>query len=381
MAGSEAIVVGAGPAGLAAAAALQRRGIATTVLEREERVGARWRARYDGLRLNTMRQLSGLGGLRMSRRFGRYPARDDFVAYLEGYARHHGLDVQFGAAVERVERGPQGWALRTAGGPRQARFVVLATGYDAIPRLPDAPGLDCYEGELVHAQDFRRPADWARRDVLIVGAGNTGVDVAGLLDRAGARVAVTLRTPPNLFPRDLLGLPMQPTGVLLEHLPAAIGDACGRFAQRIAFGDLRPYGLPPAPQGYMSKFRSRLVGPAVDDGFVAGLKRGRIRIVAGLERFEGRDVVLADGARLRPDLVLCATGYTRGLEPLVGHLGVLRPDGIPIHHDGAPEHPATPGLFFAGFYGYPSGQLRVFARQARRIARAASREATRTSDA
>ena len=371
----DAIVVGAGPAGLACAAALQRKNIDTVVLERGEAVGTRWRSRYDGLRLNTMRQFSSLAGHRMPRRFGRYPTRDAYVAYLEEYAAHHRLDIRFGTTVERVE---PDWEVHTDGGTLRARFVAIATGYDAVPRLPDVPGLDAYEGELLHAQQFRDPGAQAGREVLIVGGGNTGVDLAGLLDRAGARVSLTMRTPPNLFPRDLFGMPLQPTGLLLELLPAAVGDIGGRMTQRLAFGDLRPYGVPPAPQGFISKFRDHLVGPAVDDGFVAGLKAGRIGIVPGLERFDGRDVVLAGGERVQPDLVICATGYQRGLEPLVGHLGVLDADGIPLHYEGAPEHPAAPRLYFAGFYGYPSGQLRVFPRHARRIARAVAGAAART---
>jgi cation diffusion facilitator CzcD-associated flavoprotein CzcO len=91
----EAIVAGAGGAGLAAAAVLRKRGFETVLLERADAVGARWRSRYDGLRLNTMRLLSTLPGYRVPRRFGRYPRREDFVAYLEAYTAHHSLEPRF----------------------------------------------------------------------------------------------------------------------------------------------------------------------------------------------------------------------------------------------------------------------------------------------
>lgn len=183
-----------------------------------------------------------------------------------------------------------------------------------------------------------------------------------------------MRTPPNIFPRDWLGTPLQATAIVADRLPAKIGDL-GDFAlQRLIFGDLTSYGIPRAPEGFQTKFRSSLVGAAVDDGFVAALKSGRARVVAPVERFEESEVVLVDGARLGPDSTICATGYRRGLEPMVGHLGVLRPDSIPIRYGGAPGHPAAPRLYFAGFWGSNAGQIRQMPIHARRIARAAARD-------
>lgn len=369
----EAIVVGAGPAGLAAAALLSKRGFQTTVLERTDAVGARWRTRYEGLRLNTVRACSMLPGYRIPRRCGRYPCRDDFVGYLEGYSAHHRLSVRFDTMVHRVERdGEEGlWRLETSTGPLLARYGVIATGYDAVPKLPDWASNDEFAGELIHACEYRSSDPYVGREVLVVGAGNTGIDIAGFLVKGGARVSLAMRTPPNVFPRDWHGIPLEPTAIPAEHLPAKIGDVLGFAAQRLIYGDLSPYGIPRAPEGFQTNFRRRLVGPAVDDGFIAALKAGRTRIVAPVERLEVRDVVLVDGTRMQPDAVICATGYRRGLEPIAGHLGVLRPDGLPAHH-AAPEHPDTPRLYFAGFYAGPAGQIRIAPKHARRIARAAA---------
>ena len=371
----EAVVAGAGPAGLAAAAMLSKRGFEVLVLERADAVGARWRTRYEPLRLNTARAFSTLPGYRIPRRYGRYPRRDDFLAYLERYAQHHRLRVRFGTALERVDREEDGsWGLETSAGSLLARYVVVATGYDAVPKLPEIPGAGHYSGELLHASDFRDTKPYRGREVLIVGAGNTGVDIAGHLIAAGAQVSLALRTPPNIFPREWLGMPLQAAAIALDRLPAKVGDTGGFLLQRLIFGNLTRYGIPRAPEGFQTKFRRTLVGAAVDDGFVAALKSGRTRIVAPLERFEGAEVVLVDGSRLRPHAVICATGYHRGLEAIVGHLGVLRPDGIPAHYGGAPEHPAAPRLYFSGFWGSNAGQIRQMPIHARRIARAATRD-------
>ena len=118
--------------------------------------------------------------------------------------------------------------------------------------------------------------------------------------------------------------------------------------------------------------RRRRQAAVFDDGFVAAVKAGRIEIVAAVEDFDGPDVLLADGARIQPEAVIAATGYRRGLEDLVGHLGVLDDDGIPLLSGGS-EHPAARGLFFNGYRAELSGQLRLMRPDARAIARAAKR--------
>jgi putative flavoprotein involved in K+ transport len=376
----EAIVVGAGPAGLATAALLSKRGFETLVLERTDAVGARWRTRYEGLRLNTMRTFSTLPGYRIPRRYGRYPRREDFVAYLEAYAAHHRLRLRFATALHGVHRAEEDglWRLETSSGPLLARYAVIATGYDAVPKLPAWANSDGFAAELIHASDYRSARPYVGREVLVVGAGNTGIDIAGFLVEAGARVSLAMRTPPNVFPRDWHGMPLQPSGIPAEHLPAKLGDTLGFATQRLIYGDLSPYGIPRAPDGFQTKFRRQLVGPAVDDGFIAALKAGRTRIVPPVERLEMRDVVLVDGTRMQPDAMVCATGYARGLESIAGHLGVLRPDGLPTYFNGAPENPDTPRLYFAGFYGGPAGQIRIMPKHARRIARAAARDRARS---
>src|SRR3954464_7680592 len=125
---SRAVVVGAGPGGLAAAAMLRRAGVDALVLERSDAVAASWRSHYDRLHLHTVRWLSHLPGYRIPRRFGRWVARADVVRYLEEYATHHGLDVRLETPATTVDRGGDGWLVRTPDGDISARAVVVATG-------------------------------------------------------------------------------------------------------------------------------------------------------------------------------------------------------------------------------------------------------------
>ena len=368
-------MIGGGPAGLATAAVLKKRGIPATVLEKSDNVAASWRRHYDRLHLHTVRWLSHLPGYRFSREHGRWVSRDGVVRYLEGYVRHHGLDVRTGVEVRALERDDAAgeWVLDTPGGEWRARHVVVATGYNHTPVLPDWPGREEFESELIHGQDYRNAKPYRGRDVLVVGTGNTGAEIAVDLAEGGAgRVRIAVRTPPAVMLREANGLPSQVTGLMIRHLPLPVADALARSSAKMLVGDLTEYGLPPNPRPITRAVREDVV-PILDVGLVDLVKQRRVEVVAGVASFEGRDVVLMDGSRIQPDAVIACAGYARGLEPLVGKLGLLGDRGRPVVH-GADTHPNAPRLYFIGFTNPISGMFREFGITARRIARAIARE-------
>ncbi|MEU6062017.1 NAD(P)/FAD-dependent oxidoreductase [Streptomyces sp. NPDC047097] len=371
-------VVGGGPGGLAVAAELGRRGVRTVVLEKADAVGASWRGHYDRLRLHTTRRLSGLPGLPMPRSFGRWVRRDDVVRYLEKYAEVHRLDVVTGVEVSRIEREPDGggWVLYASGGRRLVgRAVVVATGYNHTPRVPDWPGAGTYQGELGHAGAYRDPAPYAEKDVLVVGAGNTGAEIAADLAEGGAgRVRLAVRTVPHIVRRSTLGWPSQRSAVIARRLPVKLVDLAAGVLGRVAIPDLSKHGLPRPDTGLASRARQGAV-PVLDVGLIAAVRSGRVEIVAAVEGFDGGRVVLADGSRIAPDAVIAATGYRRGLEGLVGHLGVLDERGRPrVRRTRSPR--SAPGLYFTGYTNPLSGMLLELARDGRKIGgRIARREA------
>ncbi|MCL7368790.1 flavin-containing monooxygenase [Streptomyces ardesiacus] len=375
-------VIGAGPGGLAVAHALRARGLRAVVLERADHVGSSWRRHYDRLRLHTTRRLSALPGLPMPRRFGRWVARDDVVRYLEKYAEHHQLEIVTGVEVFRVERARDGdgWLLRASGGRElTGAAVVVATGHNHTPRLPDWPGRDTYTGELRHAAEYRSPAPYAGRDVLVVGVGNTGAEIAvDLVEGGAARVRLAVRTPPHIVRRSTAGWAAQYSGVLVRRLPAPLADRLARPLARISTPDLSAHGLPRPEAGLLTRAAQGAI-PVQDVGLIDAVRTGRVEVVAAVDAFEDGKAVLADGSRIAPDAVIAATGYRRGLEGLVGHLGVLDGTGRPVAHGG--RTPAgAPGLYFTGFTNPISGMLRELAIDAGRIAGAvAKRQAGRVS--
>ncbi|MFF6915416.1 NAD(P)-binding domain-containing protein [Streptomyces sp. NPDC012466] len=369
-------VIGGGPGGLSAAYALRARGIRAVVLEKSDRVGASWRRHYDRLHLHTTRRLSALPGLPMPRRFGRWVSRDDVVRYLEKYAEHHRLEIVTGVEVSRIERAPDGtgWLLRATGGRElTGAAVVVATGYNHTPRLPDWPGRSAFTGEFLHAGEYRNGKPYAGRDVLVVGVGNTGAEIAvDLVESGAARVRLAVRTVPHIVRRSTAGWAAQYSGVLVRRLPVGLVDRISRVQARVAVPDLSAHGLPRPDTGLYSRVRQGAI-PVQDVGLIDAVRKGKVEIVAAVDGFEdGGKIALADGTRISPDAVIAATGYVRALEDLVGHLDVLDDRGRPVTH-GARTPGNAPGLYFTGFTNPISGNLREMALDAVKIAKAVAR--------
>ncbi|MFF6997543.1 flavin-containing monooxygenase [Streptomyces sp. NPDC008313] len=371
-------VIGGGPGGLAAAYALRARGVRAVVLERSEHVGASWRRHYARLRLHTTRRLSSLPGLPMPRSFGRWVARDDVVRYLEKYVDHHELEVVTGVEVSRVERSGDDWLLRATGGRElTGAAVVVATGFNHTPRVPDWPGRDTYTGELTHAAEYRDAGPYAGRDVLVVGIGNTGAEIAvDLVEGGASRVRLAVRTAPHILRRSTAGWAAQYTGILVRRLPVGLVDRLAGPVGRVSVPDLSAHGLPRPGTGLYSRVREGAI-PVQDVGLIKAVRTGRVEIVAAVEGFEGGEVLLADGSRVAPEAVVAATGYRRALEGLVGHLGVLDGRGRPVVHGGRTPRSA-PGLYFTGFTNPISGMLRELALDAEKIAKAVTRSRAKT---
>jgi hypothetical protein len=359
------VVVGAGPAGIAAASTLRNRGVKVVVLERTEQVASSWRNRYDHLRLNTGRQFSHLPKRRYPRGTPTFPSRDQVVEHIERSA--DGLDIRFKTMVERIDRGPGGWWLHTTAGDFEACQVIVATGYDHTPHVPEWPGMQGFTGELLHSAAYRNPTRYAAKRVLVIGSGSSGMEIAYDVATGGAaNVWMAVRTPPNIMLRSgPWGLPGDVIATPLYHLPARIADRVARLARLRAIGDLTEFGLPIPDEGPFSRSARLGVAPAlIDMAVIDAIKDGVIEVVMPPQSFDDGAVSLLDGTRLHPDVVVCATGYRRGLESVVGHLEVLDERGVPRFPRG---ESVAEGLRFLGFLPRPS-QLGYSCKRARRVA-------------
>lgn len=363
------VIVGGGSAGLATAALLRRDGFEPVVLEAGPEPGAAWRGRYDRLRLHTPRLLSGLPGKRIPRRYGRWVRRDDLLAYFADYAAAFDIDLRTGVRVDRID---PGWRLETSAGTIDAETVIVATGYNGAPFIPDWPGRAGFTGELIHSSQYRNPEPYRGRDVLVVGAGNSGAEIAtDLADGGASRSRLSVRTPPQIVRRATAGIPAQLIGIGIRKLPGGWVDPLTKAQRKLSIPDLSAHGLPRPEHGVRTAFIATGTTPILDVGIVSAVADGRVEVVAAVDRFDGPEVVLADASRIAPDAVIAATGFRAGLEALVGHLGVLGPRGLPVRTDG---EPARPGLWFVGFAPTLGGQLREGSIAARKVAEAVAED-------
>jgi cation diffusion facilitator CzcD-associated flavoprotein CzcO len=366
------VVIGAGAAGLASAAELRRAGFGAVVLEQANAVGASWRGRYDRLRLNTCRWTSKLPQARYARGTPLFPSRDEMVKYLEQYAERNRLDVRFGTRVDRIDRAERGWVLRTSVGELPATDVIVATGFEHTPVIPDWPGRERFTGRLSHMSEYSNAEPFRGAEILVVGPGCSGMEIAYDLAEHGAkRVRLSVRTPPNIVLRAVGGLPGDLPGIAMLRLPPRIADAQMKVVRRLAIGDLTEYGLPRPDEGLFARQAREGKAPAiVDKEVIRAIKDRRIEIVAGVDSLDETRVRLADGSQIEPEVIIAATGYRRGLEPIVGHLDVLDEHGVPRTLGG---EEAAPGLRFVGYVPRP-GQIGYMGREGKRVAKSIAQQ-------
>lgn len=367
------IIIGAGPGGLAVAWTLKEAGRNPLVLDREKIACSSWHTYYPSLRMNSWRRLSSLPGMRLSPEYGPWPMRNDFINYMKKYIEVLDADIRHETEVHRVDRDADHWVVRTSIGDLRAKDVVVATGLHRKPYVPDWPGLDEFEGEFLHARSYSVPDPYVGKDVLVVGCGPTGIDIAIEVARAGAsRVRISIRHTPVLFKLSPM-TSLQSQAIKHGPLPHWLVNRVSLLMHRMQWGDLTQYGLAAPTEGTMAgTARSGHSYGSIDRGLIPAVRDGSVEVVTGVTGFDKKAVLLDGGTSIKPDVVVAATGQRPDMERLLGHLDVLsEPGGRPIVHGGRTA-PHAPGLYFQG-YRLPPGQLPDMAVDARAIARRIAR--------
>ena len=362
------VIVGAGPAGLAIAARLHKLQLPFTVVEKADAVASTWRNHYDRLHLHTARKYSALPFLPMPDSYPEFASRQQVVDYAEQYARHFNIEPVFGKTVISITRLDESWIITFADGELwQADAVVIASGTNAVPRIPDFKGQNNFKGQIIHSALYRNPEPFTGKRALVVGMGNTGAEIALDLSNHGIATDISVRSPVNIVPLRIFGRPTQATAIRLKNLPHTIQDLLGRLTQRVFIGNLDKYGLPQPTMAPMEQLRVTGKSPTIDVGTVASIKSGAIRIRPEIDRLEGGGAVFTNNETVNYDIILLATGYRstiREMVPSAAHI---------LDHVGNPRHvigrDILQGVYFLGFDNYqPGGILGIINTDSKKIA-------------
>jgi putative flavoprotein involved in K+ transport len=327
----DVLVIGGGQAGLAAGYHLRRAGLSFTILEGATEVGGSWPHYYDSLRLFSPAGRSSLPGMPFPGHPQHYPARDEVVAYLRAYARSFSLPIITGAQVVRVARSAASFRVRTStGSAYQARSIVAATGAFHRPYIPKLPGQESFAGRILHAATYRDPAFFAGQRVIVVGAGNSAIQIGVELAKS-AQVSLATREPIRFRRQKLLGQDIHHWAWLLglDRLPNTL------FAGRAATTGVLDTGI-----------------------YQAAIAVGQPERRPMFTHFTPTGVVWADDTEEPIDAVIYATGYSPNLDYLAD-LGALDPSGNPWHQRGVSS--TVPGLVYVGLsnqWTYASATLR-----------------------
>lgn len=370
----DVIIIGSGSCGLAAAYELHKHGIPVRIVDKAHRPGEAWHHRHPQLRLNTHRYLSGLPGMTVPKIAGAFPSRDSIIHFLEDYANKLDVPIDYGVNVKHVNRSSENWIIETDAGIYTTQHVVVATGHDSMPCIPDWMGRETFRKTLIHAADFGELSKYRGKKILVVGAGNSGTDILNHLSRIETnKVWVSVRDGPVVFPTHLYGMPVQLLSPLLAKLPVPVVDRMLSLTEYLAFGNLKKWGLSKHPDGGATRLLQTGTAPAIDNGFIGALKAGKVNVVAEIQAFEESAVRLVNGQRIEADVVIAATGYRTGLETILMIAGVLDELGIPTIH-GAQQLDGYPGLYFTGMQPRLPGVFHAAGIIADEIARAIKAE-------
>jgi cation diffusion facilitator CzcD-associated flavoprotein CzcO len=311
---------------------------------------------YDSLTLHTGKHLSTLPGMSFDRRVPIFPTRNDFVAYLHRYVEVFEVPIETGRTVTALERDGDAWMVRTTKGDIAAQDVVVATGIVAAPRVPTMAGRERYRGRVLHSVDYRRPAEFVGRRVLVVGVGNSGGEIASELADAGAHVTIAVRSGANVVPLQLAGVPIQYLAFAIRGLPVS-----ARRGIAAAMGRLTEWrrGKPVLPKPVYGPLDSI---PLIGFHLVDAIRAGRVTMRGDVAEFTEGGVRFGNGIEEAFDDVVLATGFTPALAPL-GELVRTDAKGFAVRTDRVTSAD-QPHLYFVGHTYDATGGLYNIGRDA-----------------
>ncbi|CAI9776945.1 unnamed protein product [Fraxinus pennsylvanica] len=334
------LIVGAGPSGLAVGAGLKQQGVPFVILERANCIASLWQNRtYDRLKLHLPKKFCELPYMPFPENFPEYPTKHQFIDYLESYAKHFEISPRFNECVQSAKYDETCglWRVKTVTNGDSSstieyicRWLVVAAGENAEKVVPEFEGLQEFGGNVMHVCDYKSGEAYRRKNVLVVGCGNSGMEVSLDLFHHNAFPSMVVRSSVHVLPREILGKSTFELAVsMMKWLPVWVVDKILLVAARLILGYIEKYGLKRPRIGPLQLKDTEGKTPVLDIGTLQKIRSGEIKIVPGIKKFSHASVELINGQILEIDSVILATGYCSNVPSWLKENEFFSRDGIP----------------------------------------------------
>ncbi|KAJ4911896.1 putative indole-3-pyruvate monooxygenase YUCCA4 [Raphanus sativus] len=327
------IIVGAGPSGLSVAACLSNQGVPSVILERTNCLASLWQKRtYDRLKLHLPKHYCELPLMKFPKKFPRYPSKQQFISYIESYAARFNIKPVFNQTVEKAEFDVVSgiWKVKTQDSVYTSKWLVVATGENAEPVVPDIPGLKNFTGPVIHTSAYKSGSEFSNRMVLVVGCGNSGMEVCLDLCRYNALPHMVVRNPLHVLPRDLFGLSSFGIAMtLLKWLPLKLVDNLLLLLANSSLGNTDRFGLQRPKTGPIELKNATGKTPVLDVGAISFIQSGQIRVTQAVKEITKKGAKFVDGQEMEFESIILATGYKSNVPDWLEEDSFFTKEGMP----------------------------------------------------
>ena len=360
------LIAGASISGLASAACLQKQHIDYIIIEKQNQVAAPWHHHYERLHLHTSKRFSHLPYKKFAKSIPRYPNRQQVVDYLTDYQKTFNINPVFNTEAISIKKEDGYWMTETTNGLFKSKYLVMATGAYSKPKPIHFTGMETFTGKILHSCAYKTGKDFKGQNVLVVGFGNSACEIAIDLHEQGAMPSMAVRSPVNVIPRDVLGLPVLELSLLLNRLPPRIADTISAPLIKWLIGNLSKLGLKKKSYGPLEQIRRDGKAPVLDIGAIQHIRQGHIKIYDNIDYIEGKTVHFNNGKKDAFDAIVAGTGYYRDYAEIV-EVDKSRFEDLQVCA-GKQKYFGAAGLYFCGYWISPTGQIREIALDAQKIA-------------
>ncbi|XP_042475272.1 probable indole-3-pyruvate monooxygenase YUCCA10 [Macadamia integrifolia] len=312
------IVAGAGPSGISTSACLNLQSIPHIVLEREDIYCPLWTKKsYDCVHLHVAKKFCNLPHLPFPDSYPTYIPRNLFLQYLNHYVTQFKVNPVYNRSIESAayDKAAGKWLIQVRNikmdevEEYSSRFLVVATGENTDPFIPEMEGIESFKGEVLHSTEYKTGAPFGNKSVLVVGCGNSGMEIAYDLSNFGAKTSVIVRSPFHVITKWIgyLGC----TLLVKYHLPFVMVDKIMVLLSKLWYGDMRKYGIRRPQEGPLAMSYKYGKYPILDVGTIRKIKSGQIQVLPRISSIKGDEVIFTDGKSYQFDVILFATGFYR----------------------------------------------------------------------